>query len=101
MERLESEIAEWRAFIERSPAVDNGDIEELEAHLRDQIIDLKSVGLASDEAFLIAVKRMGSVDELSREFAHSRLLYLGGRPSKLPPGIKGSSVFHSLSFISL
>jgi hypothetical protein len=70
MERLESEIAEWRAFIERSPAVDNGDIEELEAHLRDQIIDLKSVGLASDEAFLIAVKRMGSVDELSREFAH-------------------------------
>jgi hypothetical protein len=70
MERLESEIAEWRAFIERSPAVDNGDIEELEAHLRDQIIDLKSVGLASDEAFLIAVKRMGSVDELSLEFAH-------------------------------
>lgn len=77
MERLESDIAEWRAFIERSPAVDNGDIEELEAHLRDQIIDLTSVGLASDEAFLIAVKRMGGVDELSREFAqeHSGRLW--------------------------
>lgn len=70
MEHIESEIAEWRAFVGRSPAVSNGDIDELEAHLRDQMSDLTSVGLSSDEAFLIAVKRVGSVHELSREFAH-------------------------------
>ena len=77
MDRLEAEIAEWREFVERSPAVDNGDVDELEAHLRDQVSDLTSVGLASDEAFLIAVKRMGSVSELSREFAqeHSGRLW--------------------------
>ena len=77
MESIEAEIGEWRAFIERSPAVDNGDVDELEAHLRDQMSDLTSVGLAPDEAFLIAVKRMGSLSELSREFAqeHSGRLW--------------------------
>ncbi len=77
MERLESEIAEWRAFVAQNPAVDGRDVEELEAHLRDQIADLDAAGLAADEAFLIAVKRMGSVDELSREFAreHSGRLW--------------------------
>jgi hypothetical protein len=52
-------------------------VEELEAHLRDQIADLNAAGLAADEAFLIAVKRMGSLDDLSREFAreHSGRLW--------------------------
>ena len=77
MEQLESEIAEWRAFVEQSPAVDGRDVEELEAHLRDQIADLDAAGLAADEAFLVAVKRMGGLDELSREFAreHSARLW--------------------------
>ncbi len=50
---------------------------ELEGHLRDQIADLGEAGLAPDEAFLIAVKRMGSVDDLSSEFAqeHSERLW--------------------------
>ena len=69
MESLESQIAEWRAFVEHAPAVDGRDVEELEAHLRDQIADLDAAGLAADEAFLVAVKRMGALDELSREFA--------------------------------
>ena len=43
---------------------------ELEDHLRDQMGELTGAGLASDEAFLIAVKRLGSLDALSREFAH-------------------------------
>ncbi len=78
MERLESEIAEWRDFVERGPAVDGRDVEELEAHLRDQIADLNEAGLAADEAFLVAVKRMGRLDELSREFAreHSGRLWM-------------------------
>jgi hypothetical protein len=77
VEQLESEIAEWRAFVRQSPAVNGRDVEELEAHLRDQIADLSAAGLAADEAFLVAVKRMGSLDEVSREFAleHSRRLW--------------------------
>ena len=92
MERLESEIAEWRAFVGQGPAVDGRDVDELEAHLRDQIADLAAAGLADDEAFLIAVKRMGSLDELSREFAreHSgrlwRQLVLSGGGEQQQPG---------------
>jgi hypothetical protein len=77
MESLESQIAEWRRFVEQSPVVDGRDAEELEAHLRDQISDLGAAGLAADEAFLVAVKRMGNVHDLSREFAreHSGRLW--------------------------
>jgi hypothetical protein len=52
-------------------------VEELEGHLRDQVTALTEAGLAPDEAFLVAVKRMGSLDALSREFAreHSERLW--------------------------
>ena len=72
MDPLESEILEWRAFVGKGQGVDGRDVEELETHLRDQIADLTAAGLSEDEAFLIAVKRMGTLDELSREFAHER-----------------------------
>lgn len=76
MDALETQIGEWRTYVSRARAVD-GDVEELEAHLRDQIADLNQVGLDEDEAFLVAVKRMGDVDSLSHEFAreHSERLW--------------------------
>ena len=74
---MESQIAEWRAYVARRPAVDDRDVDELEAHLRDQIAELDAAGLVADEAFLVAVKRMGALDALSREFAreHSGRLW--------------------------
>src|SRR6187397_2086818 len=77
MNDLETQIAEWRTYVAKSPAINGHDVEELESHLRDQIADLDAVGLAADEAFLVAVKRMGGIDALSREFAreHSARLW--------------------------
>jgi hypothetical protein len=74
---LEEQIAQWRAYLRRRPAVHGPDVEELEGHLRDQLVTLTEAGLAGDEAFLVAVKRMGSLDALSREFAraHSERLW--------------------------
>jgi hypothetical protein len=74
---LESQIAAWRAYVASSPAVDGRDVEELEDHLRQQIAELEDAGLVPDEGFLIAVKRMGDLDALSREFAreHSGRLW--------------------------
>jgi hypothetical protein len=74
---LERQIAEWRAYMDRRRELLHTDTEELEDHLRSRISDLTEAGLRSDEAFLIAVKRMGSLDELSREFAreHSERLW--------------------------
>ena len=69
MDGVESQIAEWRAYVAKAPAVNGRDVDELEAHLRDQIAELDAAGLTADEALLVAVKRMGDVDTLSREFA--------------------------------
>ena len=74
---VEALIARWRASVDQQQAVDTADADELESHLRDRIADLGEAGLAPDEAFLIAVKRLGSVDALSSEFAqeHSDRLW--------------------------
>ncbi|MDI1462202.1 permease prefix domain 1-containing protein [Catellatospora sp. KI3] len=76
-ENLESQIAEWRAYVRKRRTLHQPDADELEDHLRGRIADLTAAGLRPDEAFLIAVKRMGSLDELSREFAreHSDRLW--------------------------
>jgi hypothetical protein len=74
---VEEQVAQWRQFVRRRRTIANRDIEELEDHLRSQVGLLTDAGLAGDEAFLVAVKRMGSLDELSREFAreHSERLW--------------------------
>ncbi len=76
-ETIERQIARWRAFVARGKAISGPDVEELEGHLRDQIEALAGAGLTADEAFLVAVKRIGSLSALSREFAreHSERLW--------------------------
>jgi hypothetical protein len=66
---VEQQIGQWRTYLRRRRAINGPDVEELETHLRDQLGALAQAGLAEDEAFLVAVKRMGSLDALSREFA--------------------------------
>ena len=91
MDGVESQIAEWRDYVAKAPAVNGRDADELEAHLRDQIAELDAAGLTPDEAFLVAVKRMGDLDTLSREFAreHSgrlwKQLVLTGEDEPTPP----------------
>ncbi len=77
MESVEAQIAEWRTYIESVPGVNGRDVDELEDHLRHQIAELNAAGLTADEGFLIAVKRLGDVDGLSREYAreHSGRLW--------------------------
>ncbi|MBI5838046.1 MAG: hypothetical protein HZB25_12485 [Candidatus Eisenbacteria bacterium] len=95
-EVLERQIAEWRTFVARGKAIAGPDVEELEGHLRDQIEALTGAGLDADEAFLVAVKRIGSLNALSREFAreHSERMWRqlvlgadgsGGKPLRAEP----------------
>jgi hypothetical protein len=74
---LEAQIDQWRSYLRRRQAIDPVDVTELEDHLREQVTVLGDAGLAEDEAFLVAVKRMGDLDTLSREFAreHSDRLW--------------------------
>ena len=75
--RLEEQIDQWREYLRRREAIHSTDVAELEDHLREQVKVLTDAGLDSDEAFLVAVRRMGALDALSREFAreHSERLW--------------------------
>jgi len=75
--RLEEQIDRWRSFLRRRRAIHATDVAELEDHLREQVAGLTGAGLDAEEAFLVAVKRMGALDDLSREFAveHSDRLW--------------------------
>lgn len=74
---LEAQFAQWRHYAQRRRELTSADADELEDHLRGSVDGLVAAGLRPDEAFLVAVKRMGSLDELSREFAreHSERLW--------------------------
>ncbi|GAB3481018.1 permease prefix domain 1-containing protein [Nocardiopsis coralliicola] len=88
--QLEEQIGQWRGFVSRRPAISAEDAAEMEDHLRERIAELEATGLDGDEAFLVAVKRMGRLDEVSREFAreHSHRLW---KQLVLVPGGDGGS----------
>ncbi|HUP31042.1 MAG TPA: permease prefix domain 1-containing protein [Usitatibacter sp.] len=74
---LENQIAQWRSYLQRRAAIRPQDVAELEDHLRGEVAALRDGGLSDDEAFLVAVKRMGALDAISNEFAreHSDRLW--------------------------
>jgi hypothetical protein len=74
---LEEQIDQWRSYLRRRQAIHSVDVVELENRLREQVAGLVEAGLATDEAFLVAVKRMGKLDAVSRDFAreHSDRLW--------------------------
>jgi len=98
-EALERQIEQWRNFLRRRQAIHPVDVAELEDHLREQVAALVDGGLDEEEAFLVAVKRMGSLDALSREFAreHSdrlwkQLVVLPSEPGDARPGIRTDAI---------
>ncbi len=108
MESVEAQIAEWRAYVEKAPAVNGHDVDELEDHLRHQIAELTEAGLAPDEAFLVGVKRMGGVDSLSREFAreHSsrlwkQLVLAGDEPARAATGWVEAFAFGAAAAVAI
>ncbi|MFI1994475.1 permease prefix domain 1-containing protein [Actinoplanes sp. NPDC020271] len=90
-DELEAQFTQWRDYVRRRPELASSDADELEDHLRNSVDELTGLGLRPDEAFLVAVKRMGGLDELSREFAreHSERLWkqlmFVGDPVKATP----------------
>lgn len=74
---LEHQIDQWRTWLLRRRAITPDDAAELEDNLRGRVADLRAGGLDDDEAFLVAVRRMGNLDDVSREFAreHSERLW--------------------------
>ena len=83
---LEGQIQQWRGYLRRRQAIRPVDVEELEDHLRGQVAALRGAGLSENEAFLVAVKRMGSLDAISNEFAREHSERLWKQLVIAPPG---------------
>ena len=86
---IEERIGEWRSHARRRQAIDGMDVDELEDHLRTQVAELMEAGLDEEEAFLIAVKRLGDLDSLSREYAHEYSERLWKRLVVAPEALEG------------
>jgi hypothetical protein len=82
---LETNIDRWRGYVLRRQAIAPADVDELEDHLRGQVADLKATGLDDNEAFLIAITRLGNLDAVSREFAREHSERLWKQLSLVPP----------------
>ena len=66
---LELNITSWCDYLRASGTLSEDDIVELDNHLRDLVDELVESGLSEDEAFFIAVKRLGNVTYLSEEYS--------------------------------
>ena len=65
---LNQAIQQWRDSLAQSPAIRGENLDELEVHLRDSVVRWQAHGLADDEAFLIATRRLGKNETLGAEF---------------------------------
>ena len=69
---LEDEIKKWRKRIGRSPNLEEGDVAELEAHLRDEIAQFMKEGLDERAAFAASVEKSASPESLDEEYGRMR-----------------------------
>ncbi len=68
MFELEHAIEDWKRRFAQLDSVRGADVDELEVHLRDSILELASKGLIEEEAFCVAAGRLGAAAAVGREF---------------------------------
>ena len=69
MFNLTTEIAVWRKSILETETCTESDVNELESHLNEDMEQLKTKDLSEQEAFIVAVTRIGKPAEITGEFA--------------------------------
>ena len=66
---LNESITHWKSVLSEKGACSRDEVNELEAHLREQVADLVEVGLSEREAFSVGVSRLGTPNALGTEYA--------------------------------
>ncbi len=66
---LNQNIRQWRDALAQSATMRAEELDELEHHLRDSMTQLRERPLTEEESFLIAARRLGGGEILTREFA--------------------------------
>ena len=87
MFELVEAIPKWREQMAAEGLNRAGVLDELEAHLRDDIEQRMRAGLAEEEAFTAATRAMGDAEALQSEFEKvlEQLAAGDGAPGPIPP----------------
>ncbi len=84
---LEQAIEQWRKTIRKNEAMEDGDIVELESHLRDEVERQIGLGINAEEAFEKTVKDIGSADGIGTEYYKIKTTRASGRPPWKKPDL--------------
>lgn len=82
---LEEAIRKWRGTLYKNEAFEDGYVEELESHLRDEIEAAQASGTDVKSAFYRAVENLGIAEEIGAEFHKTQTRRLSGRSPWDPP----------------
>jgi hypothetical protein len=72
MFRLDHEITKWCAALTRQGHFSASQVEELRDHLYNEVQEQEALGVSEEKAFYLAVKKLGAIDELAREYAKNQ-----------------------------
>lgn len=81
MFNLENEIKNWKRGLRKNPAFEEGDIAELESHLREEVKLLKAEGISEEKAFQKASENIGKPEPIGDELYKTRVT----KPNSDPP----------------
>lgn len=91
MFNLEIAITQWTSDLRKNPSFDDGDIAELESHLRDEIERLKATGLSEDKAYQKAIIEIGEPESIADELYKTKTTKVDATPpwkqSSLSPSL--------------
>jgi len=91
MFNLEQAIKEWKKTLQKHETFEDGLVADLELQLRDTFEALKSEGLGEEEAFRMAVAKLGTPEAIAAEYRKNRALALDRsrpwRPSRFMPAL--------------
>jgi len=92
---LDQNVAHWKTSLFKSQKMANENIEELSDHLYSEIDTLREIGLDEEEAFLVARKRIGSVESIAAEFkkVNRQILFI----HEITPYVKGILIYIAFS----
>ena len=82
---LESNLERWRASI-RAHGAEETHVSTAEVALREHVAALRATGLESDEAFLVALRRVAAYDDASQAFARAYADEMWGAQGELEDG---------------
>lgn len=79
MQSIEEKIESWFLNLKNENAFTESDAYELKDHLHDLMEELTGIGLDEEEAFIIASRRIGNVDEFEAEYRQENMEILQTR----------------------